>query len=68
MHWKLIITKFRFIRPDETNCKYIIIALLEHNMQRRHSNLGHRAMTRVVFFPRPESRGAFWAVFTHNIV
>ena len=36
-------------------------------MQRRHSNLGHRAMGQVVFLPRPESWGAFWAVITHNI-
>ena len=44
--------------------------VVDHNQgykQRRHSNLGHRAMGQVVFLPRPESQGAFWAVITHNI-
>ena len=36
-------------------------------IQRRHCNLGHRAMGRVVFLPRPESRGTFLAIITHNI-
>ena len=37
------------------------------HMQGRHSNQCHRAMAQVVFLPRPEIRGAFWAVITHNI-
>ena len=39
-----------------------------HHIQRRHSNLGHRAMGQVVFLLRPESRGAFWAVVTQIIL
>ena len=44
--------------------------VVDHNQgykQRRHSNLGHRAMGQVVFLPRPESQGAFWAVNTHLV-
>ena len=32
---------------------------------RRHSNLGHGSMGQVVFLPRPEIRGAFWAVISY---
>ena len=42
--------------------------LVDHNQgykQRRHSNLGYRAMGQVVFLPRPEIRGAFWAVISY---
>ena len=42
--------------------------LVDHNQgykQRRHSNLGYRAMGQVVFLPRPESQGAFWAVISN---
>ena len=47
--------------------------VVDHNQgykQRRHSNLGHRAMGQVVFLPRPEIRGAFCADISYilNII